>query len=497
MASPTTWERTSSVFPTANPYLNGLLGGMKWGGPAGTETLLTYSFPGSDSWWSTDPVSGYGPFDGGGEPWNASFRGLFPQERAIVERALSAWSGISGLDFLEVADSPFVVGDLRFGFTTDATAHAYFPFPSAKAGDTWFGRHLDFLGQSGSYAFATVLHEIGHALGLKHPHEESGGFNALPIGWDSLEFSIMSYRSYVGAPSGGGYRNEFWGHAQSPMIYDIAAIQHLYGADYSTRSGNTVYRWNPFTGEAFVDGAGHGAPGANRVFETVWDGGGIDTYDFSNYATNLRVDLGPGSWSLLSNAQLAELGDGRSARANVFNAFLHEGDPRSLIENAVGGAGSDVIVGNFGSNGLSGNGGGDRLVGLAGNDALWGGTGKDVLVGGWGRDAMTGGPSSDIFDFNHVEESGRTSSTRDVIHDFRRRTDDIDLRGIDSNTNAKGNNKFAFVGFGAFSDTPGELRLKDVGRNLIVQADVNGDGRSDFELLVKNVPSLKASDFLL
>jgi serralysin len=504
MASPTTWGFTSPLFPTGNPFLNGLISGTKWGGSAGGGAVLTYSFPQSGSWWSTEPGIGYGPIGGAGEPWNDSFRGLTFGEQGIIEGALRAWSRVADIAFFEVPDSETTAGDMRFGFTDDGTAHAYFPAQSAIAGDVWFGRGLDGLGPRGGYAFATVLHEIGHALGLKHPHDARNGFEALPVEWDSIEFSIMSYRSHVGASVNGGYRNEPWGFAQSPMIYDIATLQHMYGANFATRSGNTVYAWNPFTGEAFVDGAGRGAPGANRVFETVWDGGGIDTYDFSNYATNLSVDLGPGSWSLVSGAQLADLGDGRIARGNVFNAFQYQGDPRSLIENAVGGIGNDRLAGNSGSNALWGKGGADSLIGLggrdalaggAGNDALFGGSGRDVLVGGPGRDLLKGDSGADIFDFNALRDSvvGRS---RDVVTFFHKERDRIDLKGIDADTDGtRGNQAFKWVDKNdldaRFTGVDGQLRLA----RGILQGDVDGDRRADFEIRIAG--GLTAGDVIL
>uniref|UniRef100_UPI00195366F3 M10 family metallopeptidase C-terminal domain-containing protein n=1 Tax=Streptococcus pneumoniae TaxID=1313 RepID=UPI00195366F3 len=64
---------------------------------------------------------------------------------------------------------------------------------------------------------------------------------------------------------------------------DIAAIQAMYGANFATHAENTVYSFSPTTGEEFINGVGQGEPGANRVFLTIWDGGGNDTYDFSNY----------------------------------------------------------------------------------------------------------------------------------------------------------------------------------------------------------------------
>ena len=119
-------------------------------------------------------------------------------------------------------------------------------------------------------------------------------------------------------------------------------------------------------------------PGGNRVFLTIWDGGGIDTYDFSAYSTSVTIDLGPGDYSIGSQAQLAYLGGGNYAHGNVYNAYLFQGDARSYIENAIGGSGNDFIYGNDISNVLTGNGGNDTLDGRLGIDTLIGGLGDDI-----------------------------------------------------------------------------------------------------------------------
>jgi serralysin len=261
------------------------------------------------------------------------------------------------------------------------------------------------------------MHELGHALGLKHAHE-SGGLtgDTLPVGRDSLEYSVMTYRSYVPSPGEAApaiYKNETYGYPQTFMMHDIAALQSLYGADFGFRSGNTVYKWSPWTGETFVNGVGMGAPGggaggdANRIFLTIWDGGGIDTYDFSNYAARVVVNLEPGGASSLRSGQRAYLGDGHYARANVFNALPYQGDPRSLIENATGGSGSDVLLGNAGSNWLRGR------------------AGNDVLSGKGGSDVLAGGPGADAFVFS---SSPHPSLNRDRIADFNPADDTIRLK---------------------------------------------------------------------
>ena len=255
-------------------------------------------------------------------------------------------------------------------------------------GDVWFGTAYNYSAASlGNYYFGTAVHELGHAFGLKHSQETGGVANvAVPTAHDDLEFSVMSYRSYVGASTTGGYTNETYGYPQTYMANDILALQAMYGADYTTHDENTVYTWSPVTGQEFINGVAQLAPGggaggsANRIFETVWDGNGIDTYDLSNYTTALTINLNPGAFSVLSGAQLAYLGNGHYAQGNVYNPYLSGGDARSYIDNAIGGSNNDTIIGNAIANNLRGGGGDDTLTGGGGNDILDGGAGTDTAV---------------------------------------------------------------------------------------------------------------------
>ncbi|MBS7589556.1 calcium-binding protein [Ancylobacter defluvii] len=196
---------------------------------------------------------------------------------------------------------------------------------------------------------------------------------------DSLEYTVMSRRSYEGGPSG-AYSAEKFGHPQSFMALDILALQTLYGgADYSYAAGRSVYSWNPATGEV------GGSPASNKIFRTIWDGGGLDTYDLSAYSTPVSIDLAPGGYSVFSQAQLAQLGDGVYARGNIFNAFLFDGNPASLIENAIGGSGNDTLSGNIADNLLNGGAGADVMTGLAGSDTYVVDNVGDVVIEAFGE----------------------------------------------------------------------------------------------------------------
>jgi serralysin len=372
----------SSVSRTFDQNIDGLLIGQRW-----TSGSLTFSFPQSASEYGADyPDTAI----------TNNFEVLNQGQQSAVRSILQNYAAVANLTFTEMDETATSHAVLRFGVSDKpGTAYAYYPNTSATAGDSFYNNTTGWYDNPvpGNYAWFTFIHEIGHNLGLKHGHDTSV-YGAMSADRDSMEYSVMTYRSYVGGPLT-GYSNETWGFAQTLMMYDIAALQRLYGANYGTNGGDTVYSWSATTGEMFVNGTGQGAPGANRLFLTVWDGGGEDTYNFASYTANLVVDLRPGAWSTAWSAQVANLGDGRFAAGNVANALLFEGNPASLIENAVAGAGHDTLAGNEAGNLLAGNEGNDSISGGAGNDQIWGGAGSDVIYGNQDRDLIYSNQGTD------------------------------------------------------------------------------------------------------
>ena len=189
------------------------------------------------------------------------------------------------------------------------------------------------------------------------------------------------------------------------------------------------------------------------------------------------------------------------------------GDDLNSIENVTGSGYNDQLWGNNASNVLSGLHGDDTLKGYGGADTLLGGDGQDTLYGmdgvdtlygengndtldgGNGKDSLFGGEDRDIFDFNSVRDS-LVGTKRDIINDFERGLDDIDLRDIDAKSGG-GNQAFTFIGTQQFHGVKGELHYKHAGGGLVVQGDINGDGHADFEILVKGSASLSGGDFNL
>jgi serralysin len=452
---------TTSVGATSTQSINGLLSGYKW-----AVTNLTYSFPST-----TAP---YGNYLNSGYDETLSFSQATALAQTSVREAMKQVSAVTGLTVTENFGN--VTANIRIaessllpaaGGPSNAAAYAYLPSSYFKGGDVWLGPSSNYDSPFvGSIGWRSIWHEVGHALGLKHAHEFGGvASTPVPAARNSHEYTVMTYFSYVGGP--GGYPNEVGGHPQSFMMDDIRALQQMYGADFTSaeaKTGNTVYRFSSTTGQMSIQETLNGAttityelaPGVNRILRTVWDGGGIDTYDFSNYTTNMTINLQPGEWSTLSAVQLTNLGNNNYARGNLANALQFNNDARSLIENAIGGSGNDTLTGNaannelrggagndtylaveandtiienanegtdtvqtaisfyvLGSNleNLTGTGFGQTLIGNEGNNVITGTFGNDFFNGGSGRDTLIGGFGNDLYnavdgDITIIENSG-------------------------------------------------------------------------------------------
>uniref|UniRef100_A0A973WJL6 M10 family metallopeptidase C-terminal domain-containing protein n=1 Tax=Bradyrhizobium quebecense TaxID=2748629 RepID=A0A973WJL6_9BRAD len=397
---------TQVVNLSGNPDIDGILWGWEWG--SGGAQNLTFSFPTGTAEYGYQEIDNFSAFTAAQQTAVrtaltniASFTNLTFTETTSAGATLR-YANADKIDYTDDSSVALHTG-LHVPGNAPGTAEANppelgyngsAPFSAMGAqGDAWFvtGGYTNPV--LGSFQDAAgIMHETGHNLGLKHGHVTQDGhgvtFPALPADHNSYEYSVMTYSQFPGDNATNG--DNAPDHPTTYMQDDIAALQYMYGANYgaTAHNGNTTYTWSVTTGEEFIDGVGQGAPQSNFVLMTLWDGGGTDTYDFSNYTTNLSIDLDPGAWTILdtsaAHAQRADLGnDGAGgaeyfARGNIANALIDPTNPTeiaSLIEDANGGSGNDTIVGNAADNVLRGNGGNDTIDGGGGtNTVVYSGT---------------------------------------------------------------------------------------------------------------------------
>lgn len=268
-ATPTSGGTVSLYDYSGENNIDSLLSVYKWDGGLGTGANLTFSFGTASSVY----ISGYTEATNG-------FAEFTAHQKQQTRAALDFWSNVADITFTEVTDSATVAGDLRFAHSdSPSTAWAYLPSGTTRGGDVWVSNNSWYDDMSfGTYGFSTIMHEIGHAVGLSHPH--SGGVVA-DVSIDFTGNSIMSYRSYIGASTSGGYTQNYY--PDTTMINDIATMQYLYGANNTYNASDTVYAWS-----------------ANeQLLETIWDAGGTDTIDWSNQTTAAVIRLTAGEWSEL------------------------------------------------------------------------------------------------------------------------------------------------------------------------------------------------------
>ncbi len=456
---------------SGNTLVDGLLWGKHWSdGTADTTSLSVY----------IAGVSGREQFDFGGTTVTAN---TVSKEVAAFQQAMAMFESFCNIDFTVAAsqaDADIIVGAVNNrdadGSLGVATPPGEDTGPLANQQGSviinFRAYQTDDLSslEVGGYDFISFIHEFGHAVGLKHPHDRGGGvFPKFPgvngafgdYGDFDLNqgiFTMMSYND--GFPTGPGGKQDpaampGFGWEGTPMALDIAAMQHLYGANMSFHTGNDVYSL-PILNQA------------GTFYSCIWDAGGIDA-----------INAG-GSEDCVINLNAATLkprpggGGFVSMHDGVFGGFTIANG--AVIENAGSGAGDDKLIGNKVAN-----------VMAAGN-------GFDILRGGLGADGLFGEGGADTFVYTKARDS--RGADVDTIADFVQGEDIIDLSRIDGDGRAGTTGQFDFIGGAAFSNTAGELRIGLVSSSsTTIEADINGDGFVDFSIRLQGNVAMQATDF--
>jgi Ca2+-binding RTX toxin-like protein len=475
---------------------------------------------------------------------DSTYGALSNNARNFARQIFSDLSSYINVDFQEVEEvvengtSSSPRGDIRLQtFTGSGYAYAYY------TGDVYFNASYDHANDSngfqkgiGSHGYMTIIHEIGHSLGLKHPGNYNGSGTGtgpfLDYGDDNTGNTVMSY-NFAGRS------------AASLMPFDILALQNLYGAR-SWNTSNTTYTFTNLS--SFSDGNRNWGSTTSDTRLTIWDSSGIDTLNLAGLTSNgngYRFDLNDGGWlsvrTELDSTTYTARGDSSSSQYRTTNRGTRLAYGAN-IENLVGSSSNDEIIGNTLANTIDGGAGTDTLFelgdanmtltntslsreggntdtisnieqvnltggdghntinaaaftgavtlnGAAGDDNLTSSNSNDRLTGGSGSDTITGGDGTDllveVLDINMILTNSSLTSNSVGNNDILSSIEQASLTGGSSNNILDAS---AFAGPVTLSGEAGEDNLVGGNSNDRLSGGIGSDtiaGGNGTDILVE------------
>jgi Ca2+-binding RTX toxin-like protein len=131
-------------------------------------------------------------------------------------------------------------------------------------------------------------------------------------------------------------------------------------------------------------------------------------------------------------------------------------------------------------------------------NTITGNPGNNIITGGFEMDILTGGTGSDVFRFQHTNESGLSQSTADLITDYKAAEADlIDISTIDAIDITSANEAFVYIGSSAFT-AAGQVRSFVSGSVTYIALNTNIDlTAAEMMIALSGAQALQTSSFIL